>query len=159
MLLGLLAAVVLVLNAGVPSCYFLTVCAASSVDQHSHNVSLFNLVEQINVPPGAPAPPNGAIPIEMHAYWRLASESGEDFHVRFVLVAESGLETPSATFHYRATGARFRTRTVGLPYPPVLGAYTLRIDWRSDDEQAWQREAVSWPVHLTEIERRPRVTH
>ena len=31
-----------------PSCYLLAVCGGSSLDQHSNNVTLFNLVEQIN---------------------------------------------------------------------------------------------------------------
>jgi hypothetical protein len=130
------------------------------VDQHSNNVSLFNLIEQINVPPGAASPPQGVLPIEVHAYWHVsASGSGETFEVRFVMVADTGLETSSSTFKHRGIRGRFRTRTVGLPYPPVLGTYALRVDWRYAEEDAWQREAVSWPVTLLELERKPRVTH
>jgi hypothetical protein len=156
----LLAGGVLVLNADVPSCYFLSVCAGSSVDQHTNNVSLFNLVEQINVPAGAPPPPQGVVPLELHAYWQLDSDvTTEDFEVRFVLVASTGLETSSTTYRHRAVHGRFRTRTVGLPYPPVLGHYTLRVDWRYREEQPWHREGVSWPVMLQELDRKPRVTH
>lgn len=149
----------LVLNAPVPSCYFLSVCASSSVDQHTNNVSLFNLVEQINLSAGAAPPPNGLVPIEMHAYWQLETEETTDFEVRFVMVAQTGLETSSTTYRHRGVRGRFRTRTIGLPFPPVLGAYTLRVDWRYREEQPWHREAPSWPVSLQEIERKPRVTH
>jgi hypothetical protein len=94
----------------------LTVCLGSSVDQQSNNVSLFSLVEQINVPEGAPPPPHGMVPLEVHAYWRLApAEVSETFEMRFVLVAPTGLETSSDVFKHRSVTDRFRTRTLGLP--------------------------------------------
>lgn len=145
--------------AAVPSCYFLTVCVGSSVDQHTNNVSLFNVIEQITVPPDVPPPPNGVIPVEVHVYWR--AEQGEEspFEARFVMVADTGLETPSPVQrHVRITG-RLRTRTMGLPFPPVMGRYTLRVDWRFEGEETWQRDALAWPINLQEGERKPRVTH
>ncbi len=131
------------------------------MDQQSNNASLFNLVEQINVPAGAGTPPNGLVPLELHAYWNLDSdETGRDFWVRFVMVAASGLETPSREFKHRSVTRRFRTRTIGLPYPPVLGHYTLKVDWRFDEQAEWTREALSWPVTIHTVERlRERVTH
>ena len=107
-----------------PRCYFLTVCGGSSVDQHSNNVTLFNLVEQINVPPGAPPPPHGLVPLEIHAYFHVGQEElGRDFEVRFVMTAATGLETPTDAFVHRAVTPRFRTRTLGLPFPPVAVPY------------------------------------
>lgn len=143
-----------------PSCYFLAACGGSSVDQQSNNVTLFNLVEQINVPPGTPPPPHGAVPLEVHAYFRLdPGELGRDFEVRFVMVASSGLETPSDGFVHRAVTPRFRTRTVGLPFPPVAGDYELRVDWRYAGTESWTRESIVWPIGIVETAATPRVTH
>ena len=61
---------------------------------------------------------------------------------------------------------RFRVRTLGLPYPPVLGQYTLQVDVRvlgeglpSREAAHWQRQAASWPIALYQLEPRPRITH
>ena len=79
-----------------PSCYLLAVCSGSSLDQQSNNVTLFNLVEQLNLRPGA-EPPRGLIPLEIHAYFELAPEEvGFEFEIRFCMVAETGLETEGA---------------------------------------------------------------
>jgi hypothetical protein len=143
-----------------PRCYFLTVCSGSSVDQHSNNVTLFNLVEQINVPPGAPPPPQGLVPLEIHAYFQLAqTEIGRDFEIRFVMVAATGLETPTDAFTHRAVTPRFRTRTYGLPFPPVAGHYELHVDSRSAGTDGWRREAITWPVSIVEDAARPQAVH
>jgi hypothetical protein len=141
-------------------CYLLCVSSGSAVDRQSNNVSLFNLVEQISVPPGTPPPVNRLIPVEVHAYFQL--EPGQvhrDFEMRFVMLAQTGLETLSEVFRHRVTAPRFRVRTLGLPYPPVLGQYRLRVDVRLPAEAGWQRQAAAWPILLSEIEARPRVTH
>ncbi len=142
-----------------PSCYFLAVCASSSVDQQTNNVSLFNLVEQISIRPEATPAPGGMVPVEMHAYWQ-CDEGEPEFEARFVMVAAStGLETSSPAHKYRPLAGRVRSRSLGLPLPPVLGSYLLRIDWRPHEDEAWRREALSWPIRLQWFERRPRVTH
>jgi len=136
------------------------VCAGSSVDQHSNNVTLFNLVEQINVRPGAPPPPRGIIPLEIHAYFDMApDELGSSFELRFVMVAPSGLETPSEPVTHKPVTTRYRTRTLGLPFPPVIGHYTLRVDTRMQGATSYRRQLLTWPVSISEAERRPKVTH
>jgi hypothetical protein len=143
-----------------PRCYHLSVCAGSSLDQHSNNITLFNLVEQINIPPGAPPPPAGLVPLEIHAYFVLASiEIGQPFEVRFAIIARSGLETLSEVFSHRAVTPRFRTRTLGLPLPPVVGEYELRIDWRHAHTASWTREQVFWPLVLVEASAQPQIKH
>jgi hypothetical protein len=143
-----------------PKCYLLTVCSGSSLDQYSNNVTLFNVVEQLNVPPGAPPPPGGVVPLEIHAYFQLAPrEVNENFELRFAMVASSGLETLSDAFTHRSVTPRYRTRTVGLPFPPVTGSYELRVEWRETGSESWQREAVSWPLTIVEAVQRPAVTH
>ena len=162
----------------VAHCYLLCVSSGSAIDRQSNNVSLFNLVEQINVPPGAAPPPRGLIPVEIHAYFQLSQfHVQREFELRFALRAESGLETLSEVFRHRVTAPRFRVRTLGLPYPPVLGQYTLQVDLRvlgagerssgeraiaelvPEEDGSWQRQAAAWPLALYEVERRPKVTH
>ncbi len=136
----------------------------SSVDRHSNNASLFGLIEQVNVRPDAPPPRGGILPVEVHAYFQLSQvEQAADFQLRLVLAAETGLETVGEPMRGRATGGRFRVRTIGLPYPPVLGEYTLHVEFRSISaelsEAPWQRQAVAWPIAFRQLEPRPRVTH
>lgn len=143
-----------------PRCYFLCVSAGSSVDQQSNNVTLFNLVEQINVPPGAPPPPRGSVPLEVHAYFHIAPEElGTTFEFRFVMVAPSGLETPSEPVTHKPATLRYRTRTLGLPFPPVVGHYTLCVDTRVLGSVGYRRDSITWPMTIAEAERRPRLTH
>ena len=147
-------------------CYLLCVTTGSSIDRQSNNVSLFSLVEQINLPPQAGVPPRGLLPLEIHAYFQLPdTHLNRDFELRFALCAESGLETLSDVFRHRVTAPRFRVSTLGVPYPPVLGQYTLQVDVRlvgelpGTGEPRWQRQAAAWPLALHQLEARPRVTH
>ena len=142
-------------------CYLLCVSSGSAIDRHSNNVSLFSLVEQINVPPRAGPPPRGVIPVEVHAYFQLgAAQLNREFEMRFALCAETGLETLSEVFRHRVTAPRFRVRTLGLPYPPVVGQYSLQVDFRMVGEEArWQRQTAAWPIALHQLEPRPKVTH
>jgi hypothetical protein len=143
-----------------PRCYLLAVCAGSSLDQQSNNVTLFNLVEQLNVPPGVPPPPGGVVPLEIHAYFLLAPhELPASFEVRFAMVAGSGLETLSEVFPHRVVTPRFRTRTAGLPVPPVVGQYELRVDTRPLGGPSWTRDRLFWPIAILEASPQPVVTH
>ncbi len=148
------------IDENMPRCYFLTVCSASVVDQQSNNVTLFNIVEQINVPPGAPPPPRGQIPLEVHAYFDVPQfELGQSFDVRFVMVASTGLETPTDAFSHRAVTSRYRTRTLGVPFPPVAGYYELRLDWRYVGEEGWRRESALWPIAIVEATMKTEAVH
>jgi len=143
-----------------PRCYLLVCCGGSSVDQQTNNFSLFSLVEQVNLPPGAPHPPGGLLPLEIHSYWALGpDEIGREYEIRFVLVAPTGLETPSDPFKHRWVTPRFRSRTLGLPLPPVVGAYELRADWREAGSAGWRRDPASWPVIFAEAVPQPVVRH
>src|SRR5215813_11361569 len=143
-----------------PASYLLLACSGSVVDQHTNNVTLFNLVEQINVPPGAPPPPRGLVPVEVHAYFHVPQpEFGRDFDLRFVMVAQTGLETPTDAFTHRAVTPRYRTRTFGLPFPPVAGKYDLRVDWRMAGDESWHRDAIAWPIAIVEESSQTRAVH
>jgi hypothetical protein len=143
-----------------PKCYLLALVGGSSLDRYSNNVTLFNLVEQLNFPNDRRPPPGAVIPLEVHAYFQLDGlELNQRFEMRFSLVAPTGLETVTDTFSHRSSTPRFRTRTVGLPVPPVTGTYELRVDTRRDDSEPWHRQTASWPVTVAETEARPAVTH
>ena len=143
-----------------PRCYLLAVCSGASLDQQSNNVTLFNLVEQVNLPANAPAPPRSIIPLEIHAYFQLTpSEMNNPFEIRFVLRASTGLETLTDPTTHRSVTPRFRTRSIGLPLPPVLGQYELRVDWREQGSERWERDPAAWPLSLVEAQQRPAVTH
>jgi hypothetical protein len=141
-----------------PKCYMLAVCGGSSLDQHSNNVTLFNLVEQLNLP--APPPPGAVIPLEIHAYFQLSpAEVNAEFEVRFAMVAGTGLETCTDPFKHRSITPRYRTRTVGLPLPPVSGHYELRVDWRQPGAEGWNRDDIGWPITIVEAAARPATVH
>ena len=143
-----------------PKCHLLAIVGGSSVDQHSNNVTLFNLVEQLNFATQNFPPPGALLPLEMHAYFHLDSfEQNQKFELRFVLVGQSGLETPTNVFAHRATGPRYRTRTFGLPAPPTPGSYELKVEWRPNPEAEWIRDSAAWPLLVAEAEQRPSVTH
>jgi hypothetical protein len=142
-----------------PHCYALTVCLGSSLDQHTSNISLFSLVEQINVPPGAPPPPKNTLPLEVHCYFRLqGDEVGRELFMRFVLLGQSGLSSYSEVHRHRPAGHRFRTRTLGVPFPPGPGHYDLYVEFRNADGD-WLRDPLCWPMSLVEARPASAVTH
>lgn len=143
-----------------PSCYLLTIAVGSSLDQQSNNVTLFNLVEQVNLPPHVSRAPRTLIPLEIHAYFRVAVEElREPFELRYVLVARTGLETFGDVFVHTANTPRFRIRTFGVPFPPISDQYDLRVEWRRSGREGWRREPASWPLTLTEQTPAPTITH
>ncbi len=143
-----------------PKCYLLAISGGSSLDQHSNNITLFNLVEQLNYPKHAPPAPGSFLPLEMHAYFQLEpGELNQRFELRFVLVAESGLESPTEPFGHKSATLRYRTRAFGIPAPLLAGAYTLRVDSRPAGSETWQRDVLSWPLTVVHAEPRPTVTH
>lgn len=143
-----------------PSCYFLTLSVGSSLDQHTNNVTLFNLVEQVNIRPQAMPQPGTRVPLEVHAYFSFTGEEiGRDFDLRLALTSTTtGLEIYSEPVTHRAAALRVRTRLIGVPFPPHLGHYDLRVELRSG-QGTWQRDAQRWPVSFIEADARPPVTH
>jgi len=143
-----------------PRCYLLTLAGASSLDQQSNNVSLFNMVEQLNLPKGVEPPPGALIPVEIHAYFQLAAtELNQRFEVRFALVASTGLETLTDAHPHKSSTLRYRTRTMGLPVPPIADTYELRVDVRAVGTEQWFRDPMAWPLLVAQTEARPAVTH
>lgn len=144
-----------------PTCYLLTLTVGSSLDQQTNNVTLFNLVEQVNVSPRAVPTAGSRVPLEVHAYLSLSpGELGREFSMRFALVSSStGLEIYSEPATHRATAARVRTRSPGLPFPAHLGHYDLCVEFRAGHADMWERDACRWPISFLEAEERPAITH
>lgn len=143
-----------------PKCYLLAVVGGSSLDRYSNNITLFNLVEQLSFPKDRPPPPGAVLPLEIHAYFQLEPhEIHQRFEIRFCLVATTGLETVTDSFSYRSPTARYRTRTMGLPAPPVEGSYEVCVDTRQAATESWRRQALTWPLLIAESESAPPVTH
>ena len=143
-----------------PKCYFLTLCGGSSLDQHSNNVTLFNVVEQVNLQPNVEPPPGAFLPLEVHAYFILGpGEVSQSFELRFALVAPSGLELLTDSTQHRSSTPRYRTRSLGLPAPAVPGDYQLCVDIRQPGTEGFTREALHWPLVVARMEPRPSVVH
>ncbi|MEP7050190.1 MAG: hypothetical protein ABJB12_07555 [Pseudomonadota bacterium] len=143
-----------------PRCYLLTLASSSSVDQQSNNVSLFNVVEQVNLPRGVEPPPGALLPMEIHAYFQLEpGELNQRMEVRFALVADTGLETLTDSHPHKSATLRYRTRTMGVPVPPVPGNYQVRVDYRPAGADDWTRDPAAWPLLVALAEARPAVTH
>lgn len=143
-----------------PHCYLIALAAGSSLDQQSNNITLFNLVEQVNIPPGVTPAVGTRIPLEIHAYVRLEpQEIGQPFEMRFALVSATGLETFTDPATHRSASSRLRTRALGVPFPPDMGHYNLCVDFRRLEEDEWTRDRVSWPIAFLPAESKPRVTH
>jgi hypothetical protein len=143
-----------------PKCYFLTLCGGSSLDQHSNNVTLFNVVEQVNLQPNVEPPPGAFLPLEVHAYFILGpGEVSQTFELRFALVAPSGLELLTDSTQHRSSTPRYRTRSLGLPAPAVPGDYQLCVDIRQPGTEGFTREALHWPLVVARMEPRPSVVH
>lgn len=143
-----------------PRCYMLTLASASSLDQQSNNVSLFNVVEQLNLPRGVEPPPGALLPLEIHAYFQLdPRELNQRFEARFALVASTGLETLTDAHQHKSPTLRYRTRTMGLPVPPIADSYELRVEVRAVGAEQWTRDPLAWPLVVAQAEPRPTVTH
>lgn len=143
-----------------PRCYLLTLASSSSLDQQSNNVSLFNVVEQINLPRGVEPPPGALLPMEIHAYFQLdPGELNQRLEMRFALVASSGLEALTDVHTHKSATMRYRTRTMGMPVPPIEGSYQVRVEWRAAGTEHWSRDPMSWPLVVAMAEPRPAVTH
>lgn len=143
-----------------PKCYFLTLCAGSSLDQHSNNVTLFNLVEQVNLQPNVDPPPGAFLPLEVHAYFVMGpGDLSQTFDVRFALVAPTGLELLTDATAHKSSTPRYRTRSLGLPAPIIPGNYQLFVDIHQPGTDSFSRESLSWPLVVARLEPRPAVVH
>lgn len=116
-------------------------CSRSTIDTESNNVSLFNVIEQIN-PVGLPEGARGLLPMEVEivSLWVRDDVPGRGF-TRVVI------ETPSSSVEPSAEGMidlssetikRFRTRQrlLGVPFEGH-GQYWFRVEFRTEEATEW----------------------
>lgn len=144
----------------VPSCYLITLCSGASLDQHSNNISLFNLVEQIYLPATISSTKRRIIPLEVHAYLRLQTdELNRIFEFRYALVSQNGLDAYSEPITHQIKTMRYRMRSIGLPMPLVVGEFSLHLEYRLQGDSEFIRDRLAWPLHFKQDEVKPSVTH
>jgi hypothetical protein len=126
-------------------------CAKSSTDRETNNISLFEVIEQINVqiPPGVGDPGVIAISLELVTLWRRQdAETAERATARLVHLEADGSEANSAEFSVDLTRHR-RMRTIskigGLPVRRP-GTHVLKVELQRNDN-GW--DPVAWiPVEV-----------
>jgi hypothetical protein len=135
------------------------VCNRSATDRETNNISLFEVLEQLNVLGPLPDPnANIAIPVqyEVVSLWiRENPAELEESKGRIILVAPNGAEVYTQEFPVDLTEndrMRSQVRAVGLPVRGA-GRYLFKVEI--------QREANSWetvariPVQLESVAQTP----
>jgi hypothetical protein len=130
-----------------PHCYLLAVAFASALDRDSNNWSLFNLTEQVQLPPDAPPPgPSVGLPLEIHCYWLFSdAELNQDFEWRLIVGAGGQEARIAAPFPLRSDKRRQRIRTKGLPFL-FEGETIVQVEWCERGTANWKREDALWPL-------------
>ena len=133
------------------------VCGRSSTDRETNNISLFDVIEQLNVLGPLPPPQPGAtaaIPIafELVSVWSRANpEEGEDSTGRVRLLGPNGNQLFENTFPVSLIDyPRMRTqlRTMGFPLVGT-GRYTFVVEIQRANSQ-WESVARI-PVQLESV--------
>jgi len=130
-----------------PRVFLVAVCADSAIDQRSNNVSLFNLIEALQI---AELPQR--IPVEVHVYAEFdEAERGQPHELRFGLEDEHGSVTWRSQIMPVTSDTR-RMRIIGqglnLSAP---GSYHLLAEMRPAGEESttWIRASVAWPLEVS----------
>lgn len=133
-------------------CYLLALCSGSSLSQHTNNFTLFNLVDQLNLP----APLLGtAILLEVHFYWVAdPGTTNQEYELRLLRTNSNGDVDPgdSIAFQFVESGSRQRVVTRALRLPKTFGLHMLRVQWRSKGEEQWHDDPACWPLQVVELQ-------
>ena len=109
-----------------PSAYGVSVAAGSAQDRESNNLTLFSLVEQVQLVPGATFP--GRLDFEVHSFWEFEPEEREYAHeVRTIVSLNGTTASASEGIHVPSNllvSGRLRVRLQGLV---VLGLGVHRV--------------------------------
>lgn len=134
------------------------VCTRSATDRETNNISLFEVIEQLNVLGPLPEGANVGLPIsfELVSLWSRAQPAeAEESTARFTLIAPNGVEIHGQEFAVNLTeNIRMRTqlRSVGFPVRGA-GRYTFKVEIRRAGEN-WEMVARI-PVQLESIAQAP----
>lgn len=117
------------------------------MDDSTKNWSLFNCIEEVQVPLlGVP------YPFEVVTFWKLAlNEMNRAFKIKLLVknkegdvAAETG-DLPSVVSDKK----RHRVRLLGFPSPKVPGEYMAQMAWRWNDKESWTEESAHWGIEFT----------
>jgi len=117
------------------------VCSKSSVDNQSNNISLFEILEQINLAGSVPSDAVLPMSFDIVSLWYRIADGLDQASGRVLLVDPANVERPLGEFTVDLnTNPRMRTihRVNGLPING-RGTYFFRIELRRGDE--WNIEA------------------
>jgi len=128
-------------------------CSQSVIDKDTNNISLFSVLEQLNVagpPPSKESP--GLIPIslEVVSFWeRIPNDQPSRGRSSLLIVAPSGetiqrqVSDVDLTVYQRS---RVRGKLNGLPVA-ATGRYEFRVQLRQDDSEEWE-DVAALPLHI-----------
>jgi len=127
-------------------CYFVGLCASSSTDQESNNISVYHLLEMLQYL--APSAPGAGLAAEAHAYLERDAEPEAPISLQFIWIGPDGATFVAGTFpEIPLPGRRMRVR-LRVPFPPPwLGYSHLFAEWRHG-EGPWTRSSTGWPVEF-----------
>jgi hypothetical protein len=135
------------------NCYLLIICQASTVDEKTKAVSLFNVMEVVGM---TPFEPGGSLPVEVHAHFEIPPEDrGEQFETRLVWVAGDVLHSSERSL--KGIGApatsneRLRVTALSVVLPPSPGAYRLHMEARRVGTESWQRISPHVPFTILDV--------
>jgi hypothetical protein len=126
------------------------ICSRSIIDRDTNNVSIYNVIEQINVP-GEPQPDRVLdIIVEIVTLW-VRSDFDVPSHgdARLTFISASGQRGGSVEFELDLSEfERLRTRRLfeGLPVAEP-GRHTWLVELRNEGEEEWQ-EVASVPLKV-----------
>lgn len=127
-------------------CYLTAVSLASSIDATTNTLSLFSLVEQVEVSE-FPA----VVPLELHAGLQLTDSeraSGTEFEVSFAMELDGKPTNESAAVTIRPSALHHRIRVSPVQIPSV-GAFQVIARWREKGHAEWALGEVRWPLTAT----------
>lgn len=131
-----------------PRIYFVGVCLTSMVDQRTNNMSLINLVEQVQ----APSLPT-TFPFEVHVYAELDEvDRGRPHHVRIVVTDRQGEHVlVAAPTRIESLAARHRLVSQDLLLDRA-GYFLVTAEIAPADVESprWVRFPGGWPLEVTQ---------
>jgi len=120
------------------------ICSDAIIDQDTNNISIFNILEQVNIPEEAVKTQVIGINVELLTLWIRSDLSKPATGMSQVnLVAPNGeviQSSESALDLSRFERLRSRSLYQGLPYKGD-GTYQFVVEYRPDDQTDWQQKA------------------
>ncbi len=125
-------------------------CSRSVIDSERNNISLLDVIEQINVVGPAPPPGNVLLQSELVSLWaRSDPKTPANSEGRIRLIGPDGKQLTQSLFPVNLTAfERLRTRAT-ISVIPILssGRYWIAVDLRENGEDAW-KEVARVPVNV-----------